>query len=81
MPEPLFARVAAALYPDLWVSNRVVSLASALDVDQRTVERWYSGAMFPPAGVWSDLDSLLAEMAQPYLDMRAEIAQMQEKSR
>jgi hypothetical protein len=53
----LLIRAGQALYG----AGFVPSLADALDVNERTVQRWASGQAYPPRGVWIELVSLLGE--------------------
>jgi predicted transcriptional regulator len=54
-PAGLIHQVGTALFG----SNFQHDLATALDVNRRTVARWVSGEIEPRAGVWSDLLRLI----------------------
>jgi hypothetical protein len=55
----LLAEAGEALYGPRWQSD----LARALDVNDRTVRRWASGAVDMPSGVYLDLLRLTQERA------------------
>lgn len=54
----LFADIGAALYGTGGNVARV-KLARVLQIDYRTIERFWSGDMEPQAGVWLELAELL----------------------
>jgi len=61
----LLTRCGEALYGPRWQTD----LAEALDVDDRTVRRWISGATPVPQGVYADLMRLMQERAQTLDDL------------
>jgi len=70
MTENLLAAAGRALYGEGFVP----SLAAALEVNERTVQRWAAGTMYPPRGIWRQLQELLAQRGDELAAVRAAIA-------
>lgn len=56
----LFSDIGAALYGAGGIAARV-KLSRVLQIDYRTIERFWSGDMEPQPGVWLELAELLDE--------------------
>jgi hypothetical protein len=59
-------------------SGESAALARVLDVNERSIRRWKSGAEEPPAGVWTELHAIAA---QRLADLRALIREIDERRR
>jgi hypothetical protein len=75
MSSKLLADVGTALYGPRWQTE----LSRAIDVSDRTIRRWASGADDVPDGVYSDLLSLLTEKAGEVDDVISKINTTLEK--
>lgn len=65
MSSRLLQQVGEALYGPRWQSD----LARDLDVSDRTIRRWASGADDLPVGVYTDLLRLTVERVQTLTDL------------
>jgi hypothetical protein len=70
----LFARAAEALYP-----ASSLALSQALKINQRTVQRWIAGAMWPPADVWGAMSRLLRVRSGECEALEREIEDLDER--
>lgn len=66
----LFARAAAVLYP----GSASLALSQAIARNQRTVQRWIAGDMWPPADVWQMVAGLLRARYRECAQLEHEIA-------
>lgn len=65
MSDRLIQRTGEALYGPRWQAD----LARDLDVSDRTIRAWVSGAAEPPQGVYVDLLRLVVERAADLEDV------------
>jgi hypothetical protein len=71
----LFARAADVLYP-----GSSLALSQALARNQRTVQRWIAGAMWPPTDVWGAVSRLLRVRGRECEALEREIEDLEERS-
>jgi hypothetical protein len=70
----LFARAANELFP-----GSSLALAQALARNQRTVQRWIAGAMWPPADVWQAVAGLLRARGRKCAQLEREITDREQE--
>ena len=72
----LFRRAGAALFGPEWIPP----LAEAMDINIRTVQRWASGKMPIPFGIWPIILDLIGAHALEAGAVAAEIYKLQERN-
>lgn len=57
----------------LFGRNWEAVMAHVMEINQRTIQRWRSGAMAPPPTVWAELGKRLTEISEQYGAMAAKV--------
>jgi hypothetical protein len=66
----LLCEAGQALYGERWQTD----LANDLQVADRTVRRWVSGASPIPSGLWSEINDILRKHSDSIAEVRRKIA-------
>lgn len=72
MSETLFGRTVNVLYGEN-ITTGAFALAGEFGIDARTIERWLSGKMYPPSGVWRELLTRVRDLGAQCEELEREI--------